>query len=543
MYNKLIGIICAFFSLYQIDAQENLILGGGFQSNANIFLRDSQIGAANIPQYDHQIFGGEAWLNLNASYAGFNGGIRFDLFNNSNLLNPQGSYTDQGIGQWYITKSVNKLDLSAGHIYDQIGTGIIYRAYEERTQLIDNALIGVAAKMNFTPDWNLRGFFGKQRNLFSSYRSSIKGLAFNGFYQPKGDSVNWSISPGAGFINRTLSSEMAEELLGIVAGYEPVDQFIPFYNTNAFTVFNTLNYKNLSWYIETAFKPKDIYFDPTAIRSLPRGNSTLGKLVSKEGYVFYSSLSGTIQSLGFTLEAKKTLGMDFRAEPLLSLNKGLINFIPPMARINTYRLNALYYPATQFLSEMAYQVDLKYALGDHWNFGVNYSDIRDHSFKNQLYNEIYGEIIYKKDDSWQLTAGVQHQLYNIAVYYGETGEENVNTITPFAELLYKFNRKTSIRVESQYMNNKTDIGSWVNGVVEIGYAPHFLFEISDMYNTQPTKGKKALHYPALGIVYTDGPTRFGVRYVKQIEGIVCSGGICRLEPAFSGIRASINTTF
>lgn len=114
---------------------------------------------------------------------------------------------------------------------------------------------------------------------------------------------------------------------------------------------------------------------------------------------------------------------------------------------------------------------------------------------------------------------------------------------PFAEFLYDFSESHSLRIESQYMFNKEDIGSWIYLLAEYGISPHWLFELSDMYNTLPTHGKKAINYPTAGIVYNVGNTRFGLRYVKQIQGIVCSGGICRLEPAFSGFRASILSNF
>jgi hypothetical protein len=256
----------------------------------------------------------------------------------------------------------------------------------------------------------------------------------------------------------------------------------------------------------------------------------------------YTSLSFVKNQLGITAEWKRTESFSYRAEPLLSLNKGLIGFIPPMAKINTFRLTALYYPATQFLNEMAYQIDVKYGIGDHWNFSVNYSDIRDKDFDTKFYNEIYADISYKVEDAWQLTAGIQTQFFSISTYYGKP-EADVETITPFAEFLYKFNQKTSLRLEVQYMDNSEDIGSWVFGLAELGFAPRWLFEVSNMYNTQPTKGKEALHYPTVGLAHTRGANRFGLRYVKQIEGIVCSGGICRLEPAFSGLRASITSTF
>jgi hypothetical protein len=539
--SKSVVIIFSILITNNIFSQESLILGGGIQINANLFERDSLRGAYNIPQYDHQLSGSESWLDLNASYQGFRAGLRFDAFHNSNLLNPVSSYTDYGIGKWYIQKVVDDFEIQAGYIYDQFGSGIIFRAYEERAQLIDNALIGISGKYYISQNWSVRALTGKQRNLFESYNSIIKGFAISGFYKPS-DSSSWSIAPGFGFINRTLGEEIVNQISNIVGDYQQVDQFTPYYNSNAFTIYNYLNYKNFSWYIETAFKPKDIYYDPNAIRQLPKGETSLGKLLSGNGSVMYTSLSFVKNQLGITAEWKRTESFSYRAEPLLSLNKGLIGFIPPMAKINTFRLTALYYPATQFLNEMAYQIDVKYGIGDHWNFSVNYSDIRDKDFDTKFYNEIYADISYKVEDAWQLTAGIQTQFFSISTYYGKP-EADVETITPFAEFLYKFNQKTSLRLEVQYMDNSEDIGSWVFGLAELGFAPRWLFEVSNMYNTQPTKGKEALHYPTVGLAHTRGANRFGLRYVKQIEGIVCSGGICRLEPAFSGLRASITSTF
>ena len=128
--------------------QEKLILGGSLSGTANFFRADSTIGAINTPQYDHQLFGSETWVALNAAYQGFEGGIRFDMFNNSNLIDPKGSYTDQKIGRWFLRKQIKDLNVEAGYIYDQIGSGIIYRAYEERTLAIDNALYGARLAYN-----------------------------------------------------------------------------------------------------------------------------------------------------------------------------------------------------------------------------------------------------------------------------------------------------------------------------------------------------------------------------------------------------------
>lgn len=544
--SKAIIISCLSLIFARVQSQESLLVFGGFQANANVFLRDSQIGAANIPQYDYQLFGAETWFDLNASYAGFNAGVRFDLFNNSNLLYPQGSYTAQGIGRWFINKEINRLDMTVGYLYDQIGSGIIYRAWEERSQLIDNALLGASVKYTINDNWSAKAFTGKQRNLFSVYNSVIKGAMINGFYAPS-DSSKWSIAPGAGFINRTFSDEQVQDQANISSGYLLVDQFNPSYNTNAFTFYNTLNYGPISWYAEAAFKPSSLIYNPLAIRSLPKGETSLGKYERTNGSVFYTSIGYAAHNLGITLEGKRTDGFDFRADHRidpLAANRGLIAYIPPMARINTYRLTSYYFPATQFLNEMAYQIDFKYSLGSHWNFSLNISDIRDLNFDEQFYKEINGEIVYKQEDAYQMSVGLQRQEVNVSLYFGKPATEpKVKTWTPYAEFLYYFNEKTSLRIETQYMHNKHDIGSWVYGLAELGISPHWLFELSGMYNTYHPKDGKKLFYPTAGMVFNYGNNRIGLRYVKQIQGIVCSGGICRLEPAFSGLRASITSNF
>jgi hypothetical protein len=110
------------------------------------------------------------------------------------------------------------------------------------------------------------------------------------------------------------------------------------------------------------------------------------------------------------------------------------------------------------------------------------------------------------------------------------------------EVLYKFTKKKSLRCELQYMATKQDYGSWFFASAEYSIAPHWIFTVSDMYNAQPKKTDK-LHYPTALLSYTQGSNRVSMGYIKQVEGVVCTGGICRLEPAFSGARLTLNSTF
>jgi hypothetical protein len=189
---------------------------------------------------------------------------------------------------------------------------------------------------------------------------------------------------------------------------------------------------------------------------------------------------------------------------------------------------------------------------------VNFSDITlvdgegflDLKGSTQLYREIAPEFTYKYKRKWQLIGGVQVLKYNIFVYQGK--DDFVNAVTPFTEFLYKFNPRKSIRVEAQYLATEDEFGSWVNALAEFGWAPHWLIYVSDMYKIPhankeeyPVEKTKfdGLHYPSVGVVYTHKANRFSLAYVKQVEGINCAGGICRLEPTFHGVRLNVSSSF
>jgi hypothetical protein len=524
-------------------AQENetSYLSGSFDSQANFFIRDSAIGAANIPQYDNQKFGGQAWFNLNYRRAGFDIGARFDLFNNSNLLVPTQSYTAQGIGNWYVKKSTDKFDLAAGYLYDQIGSGIIFRAYEERPLAIDNALYGVSVAYKPNDNFKVKGFSGRQKVQFDQYASVIKGAAIEGFFSVGDTTKPWRFSPGAGVVGRTFDKTTIEQSVTAISSYNKRDSIGVQYNTYAFSLYNTLTKGNFSWYFEGAYKTNDVFVNPFAERLLNNGSITNGKLLNESGNIVYSSISYATKGLGLTAEGKRTENFTFRTNPFVTLNRGIINFLPPMSRQNTYRLAARYNAATQELGEQAFQFEGRYSPKKGIEFLGNFSTIQTLE-SELLYREFLGELTFKKKKK-SFIIGVQVQNYNQEIYETKPTVPMVKTLTVYTEYLHKFSRKRSLRMELQHMATKQDYGSWMFGLVEYSMAPHWVFTVSDMYNYQPKKTAKALHYPTLSVAYSKDANRVTLSYVKQVEGVVCTGGICRLEPAFSGVRLTVNSTF
>jgi hypothetical protein len=211
-----------------------------------------------------------------------------------------------------------------------------------------------------------------------------------------------------------------------------------------------------------------------------------------------------------------------------------------------------YTPASQDISEMAGTANLTVTPNDVTNFTFTYTHINTLE-GNELYREAFAEAIYQGWDKWVIEGGVQYMEYNILAYQSRSSSITVPVqyaITPFAEITYKINDQKSLRFEAQYMDAKRDYGSWAFALLEFNIAPKWSFSVSDMFNSAPNKGVDNVnykdpgnHYYSVFSAYTKGPHRFTLAYVKQVDGINCTGGVCRYEPAFSGVKAMINTSF
>ena len=510
-------------------------LSGDLQLQSNFFVRDSAIGAANTPQYDRQKYGGQSWMTLNYRNWGFDLGLRFDGFLNSNIIDPQDSYSALGIGRWHIRKEIGKLDLTAGFIYDQIGNGTIFRAFEARALGIDNALVGSRLIYNINDNWKLKAFAGrqkrveKQENLLETYKPIIVGGALDGFISAGED---WTIVPGFGVLRRTLDDGSMTNIVRDIATYVPEDRFVPKYTTYVGTVYNTLSWRDLSLYTEASYKTEE------AVNTLRDD----GVFESRPGYNLYASLNYAWEGLAATLQYKRTKHFILRTSPLQVLTQGQIAFLPPMARQNTYRLTARYNAATQEVGEQALQLDLQYQINKDLSVQANVANIAQPN-GNLLYREYFIEFLYKYKRLWTLSGGFQHQFYNQDIFEFKPGVPPVRTYTPFTEFNYRFNRKTSLRVELSYMHNRQDFGSWAWVLVELNMAPHWSISAGDMINTLPTKYTRREHFYTFLVNYTEGSNLFSLGYIKQVEGVVCTGGICRYEPAFNGVRFQLNSRF
>ena len=525
---KFLYAIPLFFCLHAQAQQGNL--SGDLMMNVNFFQRDTNIKAAGNQLYDNFLSGGEGWLGLRYAGFGFTGIVRFDAFHNSNLQNPTSALTAAGIGMFSLSKEFKKLTITGGHIYDQIGSGIIFRAYEDRGLLIDNALFGLHLKYRLNDHVTVKGFSGQTKNLFERYQPILKGMNIETDFD-LGSKAH--ITPGIGIVNRTMDQKSMDNIISNINNMPEKDRFIPTYNSSAISLYNTLNAGNISWYIEGALKSSEAIV-------------LNGALKKQSGNVIYSTLGYAQNKFGINGSIKRTENFVMRTSPNEILLKGIYNWQPIIAQIRPQRLIARYTPPSQDLSELASNLNAFYTPNDKLNFNLAYTRIN--TLKDEvLYREVFAETEIRSVKNVLFHLGVQYLVYNQALYQQKVPAEypEVNAITPFLEVGYKINKKKSIRAELQYMSTKQDYGSWVFGLLEYNISPTWSFAVSDMYNAKPNTNhiSKAHHYPNVFMAYTKDANRFTLQYVKQVDGINCTGGVCRYEPAFSGFKIGVTSSF
>ncbi|MFM2387803.1 MAG: hypothetical protein RL660_2560 [Bacteroidota bacterium] len=522
-------ISCALVLLLSSAAQAQI--SGELQSNVNFFQRDSNVKASGNPLYNNFLSGGENWLALRYNgNNGFNANVRIDAFHNSNLLVPTQAYSAAGVGMFNVSKEWDGLTLTAGHIYDQIGTGILYRAYEDRPLLIDNATFGFQAKYTFKDKYNVKTFAGQQRNLFDRYKPILKAINVEADYDVK----DVHLTPGIGVLNRTLDDVTVGNIVGEVNSKPEAERFTPTYNMYAATFYNTLTWKDFSWYFEAAVKSKD------AVK-------TLGDvLVQRPGTCLFGTWGYARTKWGINVSGKRTDAFVMRTTPYENPLRCFSNWQPIIALIRPQRTIARYTPQSLDYSEFSKAANLFFVPSENYSFNATYTHIDDLD-GNKLYRELYADAEIRSLKNFVIHAGVQVLNYNQEVY--QLKGKMFNAITPFTEITYKLSEKRSIKTDIQYMAAQGDYGSWIYALLEYDIAPKWAIAVADMYNT--TAGAnfaihpdlKKQHYPNVFVAHTRNAHRFTAQYVKQVEGINCTGGVCRYEPAFSGFKFGITSSF
>lgn len=546
-------ITIAFGFCGNVLAQTNNLpfeVHGNFQMDAQYYRPDSLIGAPEVPE---SILS-NGFGNLIVSRDRFSAGIRYESYLNP-LLGFDSRYKGSGITYRYASYTVDELEVTLGNFYDQFGSGLIFRSYEERSLGIDNAMDGIRVKYNPHPGIYLKGIIGEQRFFFDKGPGIVRG--FDSEFSLSEAIKGW----GEKKTRYTIGASA-------VSKYQKADD--PIYkipnNVLALAGRTTISRGGMRFYGEYAYKVNDPSLE-NATLAFPSG-------IYKNGYGAYLNATYTQKGLGISVSAKHIDNMPFRSDRGASGNVLSINYLPALTKQQTYRLATLYPYASQAKGEAAFQAEIFYnfkkgsTLGGTngtyvsinysksanldttgTNDGMAYTTNVEKTWSN-LFSEFSGSR-YFEEASIEIQKKVNKDLKLILNYIytvydqnltGE-GKDTVTAHTAIAEVQYKISKTHSVRGELQHLYTLSDRGSWVLALLEYSISPNWFFAAFDEYNYGNDDSAKRIHYWNASMGYTRGANRVSIGYGKQRQGLLCVGGVCRNVPASNGLSLSITSSF
>ncbi len=547
----LIFIFAAFVNGYGQDFLDGRI-SGNFQFEAQTSKEDEKIAADKV----REGMLSNGFLNLNYNSSSFDVGMRYESYLNP-ILGIDSRYKGNGIPYRYVTYHSEELEVTAGDFYEQFGSGLIFRSYEERQLGIDNAMDGFRIKFRPTAGVRLTGIVGKQRSYWDKGAGIVRGGDINlSASELLGDmwSNDYNLDLGASFISR----------------FQEDDDAFYYLPENVFAYALRANLSG-SWFtFNTEYAKK--YNDPNTTN---KKNYNPGK-----GLIVSASAFG--DGIGFSAEMHHIDNMDFRSQREAQKTDLLLSYIPAITRQHTYRLPSMYPYATMLNGEFGMQYDFTYkfkrnsALGGKYGTTIhlNYSQVNSidtTAIDEYTYDSKFlgiGDELFFRDFNISVSKRISKELKTSFSYvyllYNKDVMENegkalygdVTSHTIVADATYKLTSRSAIKCELQHMWSTNDWqdnpedriadnlnGNWIMGLAELTLNSKWFLSVFDEYNYGNDWEEKQIHYVKGAVAFVHNTTRISVEYGKQRGGVLCVGGVCRTVPAANGFYLSLTSSF
>ncbi|MFL2571314.1 MAG: DUF6029 family protein [Parvicellaceae bacterium] len=553
----LVGGLISFNLTTSQNSQEPIDIGtfsGNIQSIAQYYQEDSLINAA-LP--DH-IMGFNGFTNLNYNRGNFTAGVRFESYLNT-LEGYPTTFQGTGLGYRYANWKNEALDVTIGSFYEQYGSGMILRAYEERQLGIDNALDGVKVKYNPYKGIYLKGLVGKQRHLFNDGLTNgngiIRGLDGEIDVNELLDSLNDSkfrLTIGGSFVSKFNDDNNTPD-------------FILPKNVGSYAARFGMRYSKFRFSGEYVYKINDPY---------PYNLDDRFNYIYKNGEGLLLNLGYSKKGFAVDLSAKHMDNMLWRSTNVrVGPTDLMIGYLPAQCKQHTYNLAATLYPyATNFFGEISYQLDVlykipkktllggKYGTSISMNFATAYVPERTfiddlNSSRNSYQTSLFSmsDSILYQDFNIEIKRKINKKLkFNINYFNFIFNDDAVKVAEYYKmiyaqiaviDLSYKINDHHSLRFETQAMWTQQHKGNWLFGQIEYTFSPHWYVAVLDQYNYGNPVAEQRLHYALVSAGYINGPHRFSMQYGRQRAGVFCVGGVCRAVPASNGLTFTLTSSF
>ncbi|PKA82318.1 hypothetical protein ATE92_0446 [Ulvibacter sp. MAR_2010_11] len=532
-------------------SQDNGYFFGGLESNSQWLLDDDGI---NFVAPEDQ-FRANNYVHLNYSLGKFTAGIQYEAYLPSSLLGYSPIYDDgNGIGTYYLNFKNETLDITGGYFYEQFGSGLILRSWEDRQLGINNALKGIRINFQATKDVELTGVYGQQRNGFGVSEGVIQGVDANFDLSSALAIEAVDVKLGASYVGRYQDRGTNEAIPSSVNAYGGRLDFV---------------WDNFYGGVEAITKDPDVIANEGALVS--------NKLY--DGTALQVNLGFAKKGIGVNSTFRRLENFSFYSDRLAEgnvFNEQIINYVPALTKQQDYLLTNIYvYNAQPRLiiesfdqrsGEVGSQTDLFYsfekgtAIGGKYgtklalNFSYWAGLDAEYNIPNRWYEAKFigkGPRLYR-DWSAEIKKRWTPAFSSVVTFQDVIVDKGVTLGGPVAvqgdikakigvlEGTYQFDGGKSLRVVGQHLWSKQDRKNWAAGVIEYNFNSRLGLYVADSWNYG---GEGEIHYYNIGGSYSKGSARLGLNYGRQRGGLICVGGVCRFVPENTGVSANLVVTF
>lgn len=537
---------------------------GNFQIDMQNCENDTATGTPEVnEQFRYNAFG-----NVNYTSGDFSMGFRYESYNPV-MLGFLSDYSNRsGIPYRYARYRHNDIDVTVGNFYEQFGSGLTLRSYEDRGLLYDNAIDGFRAIYYPKKGVTFKGLVGRQRVFWGLSDGVIKGFDGEINFMELFDTLNTvktKVILGGSFVSKFQDDKNPSLVLPKNVGC---------YGGRL----NVLN-ESFNFFAEYAYKINDPSYQ--------------NQYSFKDGQALYITSSYAQKGFSVLLSGKYIDNMSYRSDRDKQSTVAFINFLPALSKPHTYMMMAYYPYASQPNGEVGGSADIQYKIKKGTLLGGKYGidlslnasvfngtdttrinpaedierqrkySVDPFSFGTKYFHDINLEIGKKFSKQVKGTFMYANQYINQSVVQFNTPDKtehpDVYSNIFVADVTWRYKTGSAIRSETQlFLGNykKGDeghlteaekiagnTGSWITQAFEWTPTSKWFFVLMDQFNYSNPLDYKKLHYYYAGITHVSGPTRIMLSYGRQRQGIFCAGGVCRIVPAFTGFQLSISSSF
>ncbi|WP_178987491.1 DUF6029 family protein [Winogradskyella schleiferi] len=547
---KLLFLTAVLFQIYFSNAQETGYFYGGLESNSQWLQTDEGI---NFLAPEDQ-FRANNYILLNYNLGKFTAGVQYESYLPSALLGYDPIYDNQNnVATYYFNYKDESLDITGGYFYEQFGSGLILRSWEDRQLGLNNAFKGLNIKFDATKDLSLKAVFGKQRYGFEESEGTIQGLDADLSLSGALDIESIDIQLGASYVGRNQDTNGVEAIPTTVGAYGGRLDFI---------------IDNFYAGVEAIIKDPDVVANEGQIASNKLYDGTA--LQVNAGYAQ--------KGLGINATFRRLENFSFFSDRLAEgniFNQQVINYVPGLTKQQDYLLTNIYVynPQPRLIiesfdqraGEVGTQFDLYYtfkkgsALGGRYGtkLAMNFSywggldaeyNIENRWYKakfigkgHQLFRDFNLEIKKKWSKEWSSVLTYQNVIVDKGIVEGgPLGNTSILANIGVIETTKRFNDGKALRMVAQHLWSEDDRKNWAAGVLEYNFNTRLAIYAADNWNYG---GIDKIHYYSVGGSYSKGNTRLGINYGRQRGGLICIGGVCRFVPENTGLSANLTVAF